>query len=158
MKETIAQLLEGKDLKRAQAYEAMKKIMAGEATPSQIAGFLIALRAKGETPEEIAGWDTSTPQGNGGGGSGGGGSGGNGGGGSGGNGGGGGGGQLKTVTLRNFVGLFVDCRGTIDAFGVCQPGGGQNEIHVRFIEYTGVKALPPSQNTGSLVKLLQLVE
>ncbi|SVB50405.1 uncharacterized protein METZ01_LOCUS203259, partial [marine metagenome] len=29
--------------------------MAGEATPAQIAGILMALRVRGETPEEIAG-------------------------------------------------------------------------------------------------------
>jgi anthranilate phosphoribosyltransferase len=33
----------------------MKSLVEGEATPSQIAGFAIALRMKGETPEEIAG-------------------------------------------------------------------------------------------------------
>lgn len=66
IKDVIALLLDGKDLKRAQAYEAMNEIMQGAATPSQIAGFLIALRSKGETPEEIAGCalsmrDAATP-------------------------------------------------------------------------------------------------
>ncbi len=48
-------LLERRDLTREEACEAMEEIMRGEATPSQIAGFLIALRAKGETADEIAG-------------------------------------------------------------------------------------------------------
>jgi anthranilate phosphoribosyltransferase len=51
----IATLLEGTDLTRDQAREVMDQVMRGDATPAQIAGFLIALRAKGETVEEIAG-------------------------------------------------------------------------------------------------------
>jgi anthranilate phosphoribosyltransferase len=51
----LARLLEGASLGRADAREAMGAIMRGEATPAQIAAFLIALRVKGETPDEIAG-------------------------------------------------------------------------------------------------------
>jgi len=51
----LAQLLEGHDLKRAEARSVMDEIMRGEASPAQIAGFLIALRLKGETADEIAG-------------------------------------------------------------------------------------------------------
>src|SRR5207244_10059375 len=43
------------DLSREEARTVMGSIMSGEATPAQIAGFLIALRAKGETADEIAG-------------------------------------------------------------------------------------------------------
>jgi anthranilate phosphoribosyltransferase len=51
----IAKLLDGHDLTRDEACETMRTIMRGEATPAQIAGFLVALRAKGETADEIAG-------------------------------------------------------------------------------------------------------
>jgi anthranilate phosphoribosyltransferase len=51
----VAKLLDGHDLSRAEAREAMHSIMLGEATQAQIAGFLVALRAKGETADEIAG-------------------------------------------------------------------------------------------------------
>ena len=51
----IATLLEGRDLTRDEACESMRTIMRGEATQAQIAGFLVALRAKGETADEIAG-------------------------------------------------------------------------------------------------------
>jgi len=48
-------LLRGEELATADTAWAMGEIMAGNATPAQIAGFAIALRAKGETPVELAG-------------------------------------------------------------------------------------------------------
>src|SRR5213079_1443562 len=45
----------GHDLSREEARETMNAIMVGDATQAQIAGFLIALRVKGETADEIAG-------------------------------------------------------------------------------------------------------
>ena len=55
MQAAIARLLDGHDLTRDEAREAMNTIMSGEATPAQIGGFLVALRLKGETADEIAG-------------------------------------------------------------------------------------------------------
>lgn len=55
IKEAINKLIETEDLSKQEAYDVMKDIMSGQATPSQIAGFLVALRNKGETVEEIAG-------------------------------------------------------------------------------------------------------
>jgi anthranilate phosphoribosyltransferase len=55
MQTTLARLLDGHNLTRDEAREAMNTIMSGEATPAQIGGFLVALRLKGETAEEIAG-------------------------------------------------------------------------------------------------------
>jgi len=55
IQQTIARVVDGHDLSRDDAYAAMSEIMAGEATQAQIAGFLVALRAKGETADEIAG-------------------------------------------------------------------------------------------------------
>jgi anthranilate phosphoribosyltransferase len=51
----IQELLEGRDLGREVSREVMGEIMRGEATPAQIGGFLVALRGKGETVDEIAG-------------------------------------------------------------------------------------------------------
>src|SRR5205807_416843 len=56
LSEAIEHLLGRKALDRTQAREVMDQIMAGEATPVQIAGVVIALRAKGETVEEMAGF------------------------------------------------------------------------------------------------------
>jgi anthranilate phosphoribosyltransferase len=55
IRKALARLLDGHDLPRSEARAAMGSIMTGEATAAQIAGFLIALRAKGETADEIAG-------------------------------------------------------------------------------------------------------
>jgi anthranilate phosphoribosyltransferase len=49
-------LLRGEDLSVADAAWSMERIMLGEATPAQLAGFLVALRAKGETVDEIVGF------------------------------------------------------------------------------------------------------
>ncbi len=55
IQQTLARLLDGHDLSRDEARATMAVIMTGEATDAQIAGFLVALRAKGETADEIAG-------------------------------------------------------------------------------------------------------
>ncbi|GGM66360.1 anthranilate phosphoribosyltransferase [Dactylosporangium sucinum] len=51
----LSSLLRGEDLSTEDTRWAMGEIMAGEATPVQTAAFVIALRAKGETPAEVAG-------------------------------------------------------------------------------------------------------
>jgi anthranilate phosphoribosyltransferase len=55
IQEALARLLEGSDLTKDEAREVMNEVMRGEATPAQIGGFLVALRLKGETADEIAG-------------------------------------------------------------------------------------------------------
>ncbi len=55
VQQALAQLLDGHDLSRDEARAVMNEIMGGEATPAQIGGFLVALRLKGETADEIAG-------------------------------------------------------------------------------------------------------
>nr|WP_246242354.1 anthranilate phosphoribosyltransferase [Flexivirga aerilata] len=51
----LGALLDGRDLSAADASWAMDRIMSGEATVSQMAGLLVALRAKGETADELRG-------------------------------------------------------------------------------------------------------
>jgi anthranilate phosphoribosyltransferase len=54
-KSHIAKVAAGKSLDRAEAEAAFDVIMSGSATPAQIGGFLMALRVRGETVDEIAG-------------------------------------------------------------------------------------------------------
>jgi anthranilate phosphoribosyltransferase len=55
IQQALTDLLDGRDLSRDEARAVMGSIMDGEATPAQIGGFLVALRLKGETADEIAG-------------------------------------------------------------------------------------------------------
>ena len=55
IKTAIAQVIEKVDLSQAQMVAVMRQIMTGEASPEQIAGFLVALRMKGESLDEITG-------------------------------------------------------------------------------------------------------
>ena len=54
-KPLIAKVAAGSQLSRADAAAAFDAILSGEVTPSQLGGFLIALRVRGETVEEITG-------------------------------------------------------------------------------------------------------
>ena len=54
IKTALTTLIEKRDLSRDEMLSVMNQIMRGELTPAQIAGILVALRAKGETVTEIA--------------------------------------------------------------------------------------------------------
>jgi len=56
MIESIAKVVKCENLTEEEAASAFEVIMRGDATPSQIAGFVVALRMKGETAEEITGF------------------------------------------------------------------------------------------------------
>jgi anthranilate phosphoribosyltransferase len=53
IREAIARVVDRHDLAFEEMTDVMREIMAGEATPAQIAGLLVALRQKGETVDEI---------------------------------------------------------------------------------------------------------
>jgi anthranilate phosphoribosyltransferase len=53
--EVLSRLLEGRDLTTAEAAWAMDQVMTGQAAPAQVSGFLVALRAKGESVAEMRG-------------------------------------------------------------------------------------------------------
>lgn len=55
MKDLIAKLVAGESLTGEEALNGMRTIMAGDATPAQIAAYITALRLRGETPEIISG-------------------------------------------------------------------------------------------------------
>jgi anthranilate phosphoribosyltransferase len=54
--DAIAKLVRCENLTEDEAGAAFDVIMRGDATPSQIAGFMVALRMKGETPDELTGF------------------------------------------------------------------------------------------------------
>lgn len=54
MPEALRAVTEGRDLSREQMAAVMRQIMTGQATQAQIGGFLVGLRMKGETVDEIA--------------------------------------------------------------------------------------------------------
>ena len=56
LKAVLNQVVGGENLSRQEAQESMQAIMTGQASESQIGGLLTALRIKGETSEEIAGF------------------------------------------------------------------------------------------------------
>jgi anthranilate phosphoribosyltransferase len=51
----LNRLTRGEDLAAEDTRWAMRQVMTGEATPVQVAGFVVALKAKGESPQEVAG-------------------------------------------------------------------------------------------------------
>lgn len=53
--DVIGRLVAGEDLSSGEAQEVMNAVLRGEASPSQISAFMVALRAKGETDDELQG-------------------------------------------------------------------------------------------------------
>lgn len=53
--DTIGKIVERKDLTQEEAAQAMEEIMSGKASPAQISAFIVSLRMKGETADEITG-------------------------------------------------------------------------------------------------------
>ncbi len=56
MKNLLEDVLQGKDLSEEQAQDLMRKLAGGQMEPAQAGALLAALRAKGETPEEVRGF------------------------------------------------------------------------------------------------------
>ncbi|MDE2513299.1 MAG: anthranilate phosphoribosyltransferase, partial [Alphaproteobacteria bacterium] len=53
-KALLAKVAAGERLSEADAAQAFEAMMSGDATPAQMGGFLLALRVRGETVDEIA--------------------------------------------------------------------------------------------------------
>lgn len=62
IREAIARIVDGASLTAEEAAAVMGEIMDGQATPAQIGALITALRIKGETPEEIAGFAVAMRQ------------------------------------------------------------------------------------------------
>lgn len=56
LQQTLSKIVQRRNLSAAEAEEALTQVMSGEATEAQIGALLVALRMKGETAEEIAGF------------------------------------------------------------------------------------------------------
>ncbi|MBW1819069.1 MAG: anthranilate phosphoribosyltransferase, partial [Deltaproteobacteria bacterium] len=55
MRDIIKKLVDGRDLTESEMEQSMGRILDGDAPPAQIGAFLVALRMKGETVDEIVG-------------------------------------------------------------------------------------------------------
>jgi len=62
VRHALAGVVEGRSLTMDEARAAMGAVMDGEATPSQLAALLVALRMRGETTEELAGFASAMRQ------------------------------------------------------------------------------------------------
>ncbi len=56
IKQYLEKIIEKEDLAFDEAFNAMNEVMTGNVNNSLLAGFLVALKAKGETPAEVAGF------------------------------------------------------------------------------------------------------
>jgi len=56
IREGIAELVNRRDLRPDQCAQIMREILSGEATPSQVGAFMVAMRMKGETSDEVVGF------------------------------------------------------------------------------------------------------
>ncbi|HEV7215588.1 MAG TPA: anthranilate phosphoribosyltransferase [Chloroflexota bacterium] len=59
IREAIAKVVDGHSLEPSEAEEVMQEILEGTPTPAQFGALMLALRLKGETPEELAGFATA---------------------------------------------------------------------------------------------------